>query len=270
MAGRTEADTNALNVNQPHLLHVFDPPLRRLEVVTAASTYESHADANATVWHDLKAQLGEKLFDGPMCRFEGFDPTPARPVLRVSRTSYRIFVETNLYGPPTLPDAALARPIGVSVALETSDGHLALGRRGSGVAYYPNRVHPFAGSLEWPADGEPIDPFADVRRELAEELDLAADEVVDLRLTGICEDRALRHPELTFAASTIATLAELRHRLDAAEHDAIFAVPLTPADIETVIANEELTPVARAAVGLFARNRFRVKSRIGPGDAQGV
>jgi hypothetical protein len=48
----------------------------------------------------------------------------------------------------------------VSPALLTADGFLMMGRRNASVAYYPNRVHPFAGALD-PGDA---DMFAAVRR----------------------------------------------------------------------------------------------------------
>ena len=60
--------------------------------------------------------------------------------------------------------------LGISVALISRDQRLVMGRRNERVAYYPGRIHPFAGALE-PADE--LDIFAAVRRELQEELGLA-------------------------------------------------------------------------------------------------
>ena len=42
----------------------------------------------------------------------------------------------------------LANPVGVSPALLSADNFLIMGRRNASVAYYPNRIHPFAGALE--------------------------------------------------------------------------------------------------------------------------
>ena len=111
---------------------------------------------------------------------------------------------TRCSGGPTSPTrlagrhgpSVMANPVGVSPAAETADGYLLLGRRSRSVAYYPNRVHPFAGALE-PDDGG--DLFAAVRREL-DELSLRGDEVAEVRCTGIVEDENLRQPELIFRA----------------------------------------------------------------------
>ena len=263
-------DTEQPDPHEPRFTHVFATPRTRLDVEVVSTTYLPHPDANADAWRDAKARLGDKLFDGPMCRFEGLTLNAGGFRLRVSRTSYRGFIETNLFGPRTLPTDALARPIGVSVALETADRHLVLGRRGDGVAYYPNRTHPFAGSLEWSERPGGIDPFADCRRELREELGLADDEVHDLALTGVAEDLDLRHPELIFAARTTLDVPALRRRLDRAEHDAVAAFPATQRGVETALADDALTPVARAAVRLFALARIRANSRVGSDGDQGV
>ena len=63
-----------------------------------------------------------------------------------------------------------------------------LGRRNATVAYYPSRVHPFAGSLE-PADD--LDVFDDVFRESREELALGKGDIADIVCTGVAEDQSL-------------------------------------------------------------------------------
>src|SRR6476619_7334639 len=86
----------------------------------------------------------------------------------------------------------LANPVGLSTALETSDGFLLMGRRNERVAYYPGRLHPFAG----------------FRRELGEELSLDEPDVPLIRCTGIVEDVALRQPELIFRVECALTRKE--------------------------------------------------------------
>ena len=231
-------------------------PFAGATVRVVASTFAADVRADAAAWGEAKRRLGDKLFDGPMCRYERFSVVGDRLELDVSRTSYRVFVETNLYGPRDLPPSALARPVGVSAALETADGKLVLGRRGGGVAYYPNRVHPFAGSLEWPDSGDAIDPFAECRRELAEELGLADADVPDLALTGVAEDADLRHPELIFTARTTLAVADLRRQLDDAEHRDLVALETTPDALAAALRGPDLTPIARASVLLWGGLRF--------------
>jgi hypothetical protein len=143
-------------------------------------------------WSAAQARLGDKLFDGSMCRLECWSASGDRLDLTLSHTSYRAFLGTNLFNAhlaDTFGREVLANPVGLSTALQTADGYLVLGRRNDSVAYYPNRVHPFAGALE-PA--EPTDVFAEIRRELREELSLADADLTTIRCVGLAEDRSLR------------------------------------------------------------------------------
>jgi hypothetical protein len=214
-------------------------------------------------WSAVRQRLGDKLFDGPMCRLERWSASPERLELALSRTSYRPFLGTNLYNAhlaDTFGRDVLANPVGLSTALETSDGYLVLGRRNDSVAYYPNRVHPFAGALE-PRD--PTDVFAEIRRELGEELSLGNEEVPTVRCVGLAEDRSLRQPEIIFVATTVRTLRELEHQLDRAEHLAVYAVragrgDAERRDVERAISDPTLTPVAAASLTLWlARSAAR-------------
>ncbi len=223
------------------------PSAVRLEHVD--STRDGSRDVELSApWEREKQRLGDRLFDGPMCRYEGHDVADKQLVLRVSRTSYRVFVNTNLFGPDDLPRDCCCNPIGVSATLLCADDVLLFGRRGEGVAYYPRRLHPFAGSLEW---GESIDPFAECRRELKEELSLTIDEVPQLHVAGIVEDVVLRHPEIILHAETTLTSDELEARLDRAEHDAVERVPAMIQAVAGACRDERFTPVARASMRLW-------------------
>lgn len=214
----------------------------------------------ARAWDAAKSRLGDKLFDGPMCRMESFSRDAVSDTLRLklSTTSYRIFLGTNLTN-PDLADAfgthVLARPVGVSPAFITSDGWLMLGRRNASVAYYPNHVHPFAGALE-PSDG--WNPFNAVRRELREELGLHERDVIDIVCTGIVEDTILRQPEMIFAARSSLSRERIEAQVDDEEHHDSFAIRATAEAVAQALASspEPFTPVARAAMLLFGRIEF--------------
>jgi len=211
-------------------------------------------------WSDATARPGVHLFDGPMCRLESSSVSPPpegqRLRLALSPTSYKGFLGTNLTH-PELADRygaeVLANPVGVSPALETSDGLLLMGRRSASVAYHPNRVHPFAGALE---PGDAGDAFAAVRRELHEELALEDADVTDLRCAGLVEDATLRQPELIFRARCALTRAQVEARVDQIEHRGIWPVQTTRRGIESVLGESELTPVAVATLLLWGGARF--------------
>ena len=224
------------------------------------STWRAPADVQAHVeraWADATARPGVNLFDGPMCRLESWDASPAALRLVLSTTTYKAFLGTNL----TRPDfadahgkAALANPVGVSPALLTGDGYLMMGRRNASVAYYPNRVHPFAGAMD-PAD---TDPFEAVLRELNEELGFGPADVTDVRCTGIAEDLSIRQPELIFLAATPRTRAHVEAALDRTEHHGSWHVRATEAAVSAMVASPDdaFTPVAVASLLLWGRTAF--------------
>ena len=206
-------------------------------------------------WRRESARLGQKLFDGPMCRLEACAASPDALVLALSRTSYRPFLGTHL-APPAgepLPPDARANPVGMSSILQSADGWLLLGRRNDSVAYYPNRIHPFAGALEPPAGGQALDVFDEIRRELREELRLSPADIASLRCIGMVEDLSLGQPELVFHALSTRTRHEIEATLERDEHHAVHAVAATPAEAQRAIDDPALTPVAVASLSLWSR-----------------
>jgi 8-oxo-dGTP pyrophosphatase MutT (NUDIX family) len=142
-----------------------------------------------------------------------------------------------------------------------------LGGRNAAVAYYPTRLHPFAGALD-PRDGD--DAFNAVYRELSEELGLTASNIADVRCTGIAEDAALLQPELIFATQCRVSRAELERRLDDAEHHAIVAVSAKLDDVTATLHDPMLTPVGAASLLLWSRLRWGDKAFDAMRDAFGV
>lgn len=207
-------------------------------------------------WAEVLRRPGVHLFDGPMCRLESWKASPQYLNLIFSQTSYKQFLGTNLTH-PELADRygreALANPIGVSAALVTDDGFLLMGRRNASVAYYPHRVHPFAGALE-PKDKD--DVFAALRRELAEELHFGRDDIADIRCCGMVEDRSLRQPELIFRVRSTRTRVYIEARMDRDEHRESHSFPATRQAIESALNDPALTPVAIASLLLHGRAEF--------------
>jgi hypothetical protein len=139
----------------------------------------------------------------------------------------------------------LANPLGLSAVLQSSDGFLLMGRRNARVAYYPNRVHPFAGSAT------ESDVFAGIRRELHEELALEENDIAGVRCVGLAEDASIRQPELIFAVQSSLTRDRIESRLDATEHSALVAVEATSTAVNAVMKDPDLTPIAQASIALW-------------------
>jgi 8-oxo-dGTP pyrophosphatase MutT (NUDIX family) len=191
-----------------------------------------------------------------MCRLERLARVGARLELSLSRTGYKTFFGTNLTNPALAErfgDAVMGNAVGASCALQSADGWVLLGRRNASVAYYPDRVHPFAGSLE-PRDD--LDVFEEARRELREETGLLADQIDWLACLGVVEDLSLRQPELIFAAQVSRTREQIKASLAATEHGALHAVAAEPDAVAEAIADPLLTPVACAALALWGKSTF--------------
>jgi 8-oxo-dGTP pyrophosphatase MutT (NUDIX family) len=206
-------------------------------------------------WQEARARPGVKLFDGEMCRLEYFRAGRTLE-LGLSGTSYKIFWGTNLTHPEFADRygwEALANPVGLSCALESADGFLMLGRRNASVAYYPLRVHPFAGSLE-PA--QTVDLFADARRELAEELGFGVADVAEIDCIGLVEDCSLRQPELVFGVRSARSQKEIESAVVTDEHEGCVAIPARPEDVQAALADPALTPVAMGTILLWGHGRF--------------
>ncbi len=207
-------------------------------------------------WQRRMQTPGMKLFDGPMARLVSFQSSPKRLDLELSSTSYKPFVGTNMAHPEFADQYGrdvMANPAGVSPLVVTADEYLLLGRRRPTLAYYPGRLHPFAGAME-PGDRGPIEA---VRRELREELHLNHRDIADVRCIGIVEDSLLRQAELLFVAHCAKTRDELIARLDDDEHHDAWSIPATSEAMQDAMNVEDaLTPVARASMLLWGRIKF--------------
>jgi hypothetical protein len=202
-------------------------------------------------WSRAISRPEVKLFDGPMCRLESFDASAGEFRLLVSPTSYKPFVGTNLYNRHLVDmygREVFANPVGVSTLLQTSDYILLMGWRNASVAYYPQRVHPIAGTID-PDDGD--DPFNAVRRELDEELHVKNGDIFDVCCVGLVEDTTLLQPELIFIARTGLRAAEVNQRVDRTEHHATWTCPARQSEVENALRDPALTPVAAASLTLW-------------------
>ncbi len=232
----------------------------RVKCVRGESNFAPPASVRAQieqVWTVMSQKPGVHLFDGRMCRLESFSIEGAELQMVLSETSYKSFAGTNMRSPQfgtQYGEGAMANPLGISVALISADEVLVLGRRNERVAYYPGRIHPFAGALE-PEDG--LDVFSAVRRELAEELNLSEPELGEMKCLGMAEDRRLVQPELICYAQVEKTLDELRGEMDEVEHDAIVPIAVSPDVFERELSSAKLyTPIALATILLCGRERF--------------
>lgn len=246
------------------IIHLLgDWPAERLHPMMVASglrlTPELEAEI-ARTWDVARQRPGVNLFDGPLCRLEHASAEGDGLHLHLSPGSYRVFMGTNghhpewadAYGPQVM-----ANPIGTSVVLRSSDGHLVFGRRSERVALYPGCAHPFGGMMEPPSGDTPPDVLGEMRRELHEETGITATELADLRVIALVEDVRLRQPELVYAAQTHLNAEAIAGRLDTHEHTACWLLTDERGAIEAVLTSgEAITPVLAGTVLAWGWRRF--------------
>lgn len=212
----------------------------------------SQREAVTDAWALALAQPGVSLFNGAQCRLESWSAVDGALTLALSRSCYQDYLGTNAAHPQWADHhgpGVLANPLGTSVALESGDGRLVFGRRGTSVALYPGLAHPFGGTLEPPEPGSDVDLIAEMQREITEEIGLAASDLSDLRAIALTEDRRLRQPELVYAARCPLACVEIERRLDLHEHSACWTLPATATAVATTLSDgQPLTPVLRATL----------------------
>jgi 8-oxo-dGTP pyrophosphatase MutT (NUDIX family) len=151
------------------------------------------------------AERGHEVYPGAMTRLIGWTADDQNLTLDLGPTDYREFVGTNLLN-PDLADRygkdSLANPLGISVAVVTADDQLIVQRRSQQVFEYPGYFHVGGGNVEPEDVVGPAAPgvFATARRELAEEMGIRADAIVELVCLGLAENRTNLKPDLLFEA----------------------------------------------------------------------
>jgi hypothetical protein len=111
--------------------------------------------------------------------------------------------------------------------------------------------------MEPPKDGSSVDLLNEMRREMGEEIGISPDDLADLRVIALIEDRRLRQPELIYAAQTMLTAAAINRRLDLHEHSGCWMLADEQSDIDGAISGDEvITPVLAGTLLAWGWRRF--------------
>jgi 8-oxo-dGTP pyrophosphatase MutT (NUDIX family) len=174
------------------------------------------------VWAEELEQArraGRDLFNGELVRYLGHRIAAGRLEIEVGATDYAHFLATNIRNAGRAMEIGwdqFSCPMGTSTTLLTTDGWLLAGRRNDRVAIHRNTVHAFSGSFEAnrkKSDGT-FDVFANMRRELKEELGIDRDDIVEMTCLGLACDREVRQPELLFDTQVRLTRDEIASQID--------------------------------------------------------
>lgn len=194
-----------------------------------ASLSEAATDMVKQDWKALVAQKPQ-VFDGPMCSVINLERDGQSLRMDLVRSRYSHYTATRTPNlPEGLREADRCNPLGLTALLLTSDGLIVASLRSQHVDQNPGALY-FTGGYAEPGetDGE-VDLFAEIAREVVEELGVTLDQS-KLRLMSVEFDPEWIHPEAFFLAETALSFEQIEMSAKAAadrrEINQLIAVPM--------------------------------------------
>ena len=210
-------------------------------------------------WDMLLAQAKEQgfcLFNGHLLGLRQVRSEGGELLLSLHSTDFKTFSFTNYPGTRLV---RRADALGNSVVLVTSDDKLIIGKRSDKVFRDKGKYHCIGGHLEAVAEGEEVDTFKSIKREILEELNIGEEAIVSLSCLGILQDSSTMQPEQIFCARLNQDSGMIQLRGD--EHHSLELIHNSRKAINDFIAvnRERLVPVARGALEIYSQQEFRQK-----------
>jgi len=205
-------------------------------------------------WQEARLNPGLNLFNGPVVSLltaaMTANPETGRNklYLKVQATDYKSFYGTNVCNPNAIPKAELANPLAVCAVVETTDGMVYVGRRSEKLAETSGLWHVPGGTLS-----KAINPIDAMRKELAEELNLADEDIQTAVCLGFAENLLMKKPEFLcyfhLKMSTRLLEAKMQEAKDLDEHDEYAFVPLE--ELQDFVDIHPFAPIGKAAIKLY-------------------
>jgi len=214
-------------------------------------------------WQKLLAANDEHLFNGQLFRLENYKATAQRLELGLGHTCYRDQIYCNAHVAELVRaygETVLARGLGVSAIIITSDDYLPMMRRSAHVGEEPGKLDVFGGHAhpdQHLRNGRP-DLFAAIEDEVVAELNVSADGFASNFCCGLVENLKTHKPDLVFVIHVRNTRQEVEqlanHAAEAEEMTELLFLPNSAHALNEFIASAQLqlTPSALASLSLFA------------------
>jgi 8-oxo-dGTP pyrophosphatase MutT (NUDIX family) len=168
--------------------------------------------------------------------------------LKVQASDYKSFYGTNICNTGPLLKNELTNPLAACAVVETTDGTVFMGRRSEKLAETSGLWHVPGGTLS-----DAINPLDAMRRELAEELNIAAEDIQSAVCLGFAENLLMKKPEFLcyfhLKLNERQVTAKLAEAKDSDEHDEFVFVPLE--ELEDFIDVHPFAPIGKAAIRLY-------------------
>ena len=201
-----------------------------------------------TFWRQKEKQ---GHYNGRLVRLENFRTVGAELHLELSGTDYKTLLFSNEFTVNILAghsEQMLARALGVSAVVKSSDNQIILMQRSALVGEYPNCFDLFGGHIDADLLQDPNAVFSAIERELAEEAALAKSDY-DLLCFGLIEAVDHRKPELLFIADCLLSATAIVERagtaVDRREYQKLLCLANTEHAVQLFVdQNKDTTPSA--------------------------
>lgn len=218
--------------------------------------------AEAESFWQIQASRG--YFNGKMARLRSWRVQNQQLQIDLETTDYKTLLFSNHHTDRLIadgPEPVLARALGVSAVVQSSDGQLLFMKRSAQVGEYPLCYDLFGGHIDVRLQSIDNSPFRAMELELEEELALPASDY-ELHCIGLLETRDHCKPELLFAARCQRSAQELVEQagraVDSHEYERILTLADTPQAIVTFLQQfNDISPSAFGCLSVYSQLRKR-------------
>jgi hypothetical protein len=202
------------------------------------------------------------LFPGELCRLVNWKESSDTLSITFGSTDYKELVGTNLSNPEIASrfgEEYLSNGTAACSVVVTTDHKLIVQRRNERVYEYPGRYHVCGGNLEPDKCGSSKcpSPFAEMRKELREEILVESHCIVDMHCLGIARDSHTLKPEILFE-TLLSIPSDSIVQGPGPEHQRLLLLEESASEVlEFLIsAAEQFVPVGLACLVAWGRRRY--------------
>lgn len=202
-------------------------------------------------WQDAKLNPNLDIFNGKVISLISSAMTIDKDTgrnqifLKVQETDYKSFYGTNVSHSHTLPKTELANALAACAVVETMEGTVFAGLRNERLAETSAVWHVPGGTLS-----DAINPIDFMKKELAEELNVAEHDIKHALCLGLAENLVMRKLEFLCYFHLNLNEKQLTERLleapDKDEHTEFVFVPME--ELQDFIEVHNFAPIGKAAV----------------------
>ena len=205
-------------------------------------------------WQDAKLNPDIDIFNGPVISLISIAQTHSNEThseqiyMKVQATDYKSFYGTNATNARLIPKPELSNALAACAVVETVEGSVFIGERNLKLAETSGVWHVPGGTFD-----KVINPIDLMRRELAEELNVSAQDVQYAVCLGFAENLIMKKPEFLCYFHLKLTEKQLEDKLkdakDKDEHTDYALVPME--ELKDFMDIHPFAPIGKACINRY-------------------